>query len=132
MIFGIKVTKSNSVPSSLFLLYVPELLDIAKKQQPPLCLRYTEGAASLGISFGVRRNHVQEVQLRLCPPVTVLYQNLCAKSWEFDEAFVNSSQRPPGHSGAFMLSTMLIALTWRRMIKHIASANTIVSTTLYR
>ena len=39
---------------------------------------------------------------------------------------------PRYHSGAFMLSTMLIFFTWRRMTKQTTSVNSMVSATLSR
>ena len=60
--------------------------------------------------------------------VVLQYQIISAKLCFFYEAIMNFAH----HSGAFMLSTMLMRRTCRRMAKQTASVNTIVSTTASR
>ena len=69
----------------------------------------------------------------LAVSVTLRYQNIERKLFCFYEPFVNSSPLVClAHSGAFMLSTMLIFRTWRRMARQTISVKTKVSTTLYK
>ena len=65
--------------------------------------------------------------LRRSLPVILSYQRISAKVLCIRESFMNVS-----YSGAFMLSTILIFFTWRRMTKQTASVNNMVSATLSR
>ena len=69
-------------------------------------------------------------------PVTLEYQINTARICFFYEASMNCRKKraalPFLYSGAFMLSTMLMRLTWRRMTRHTAKLNSMVSTTLSR
>lgn len=69
--------------------------------------------------------------LRRSLPVILSYQRISAKVLCIRESFMNDGNFP-GHSGAFMLSTMLIFFTCRRMTKQTASVNSMVSATLNR
>lgn len=69
--------------------------------------------------------------LRRSLPVILSYQRISAKVLCIRESFMNDGNFP-GHSGAFMLSTMLMRRTCRRMTKQTASVNSMVSATLNR
>ena len=69
--------------------------------------------------------------LRRSLPVILSYQRISSKLLCFRESFMNDGNFP-GHSGAFMLSTMLMRRTCRRMTKQTASVNSMVSATLNR
>ena len=77
-------------------------------------------------------------QLRLCFSVSLCYQNFSAKPCSFYEGFVNVGKAVVKqasrelYSGAFMLSTMLMCRTWRRMAKHTTKVNSMVSAMLSR
>ena len=58
------------------------------------------------------------------PTKTPAFAALCAQRKRGDKAGF--------YSGAFMLSTMLICLTWRRMIRQTAKVKAMVSATLMR
>lgn len=76
-----------------------------------------------GIMLSRRRD------LRRSLPVILSYQRISAKVLCIRESFMNPDV---SYSGAFMLSTMLIFFTWRRMTKQTASVNSMVSATLSR
>ena len=62
-------------------------------------------------------------------PVILSYQRISAKVLCIRESFMNPDV---SYSGAFMLSTMLIFFTCRRMTKQTANVNSMVSATLSR
>ena len=76
-----------------------------------------------GIMLSRRRD------LRRSLPVILSYQRISAKVLCIRESFMNPDV---SYSGAFMLSTMLIFFTCRRMTKQTASVNSMVSATLSR
>ena len=67
-------------------------------------------------------------------PVPIQYQIISAKLCFFYEGTVNFGKvfLPAAHSGAFMLSTMLMRRTCRRMTKHTIRVNSMVSATASR
>lgn len=76
------------------------------------------------------------VQAVAAPPVgsIIIPKNFCESMlfiWSFYE-FTGSLPLSCCHSGAFMLSTMLICRTCRRMAKHTTKVNSIVNATASR
>lgn len=69
--------------------------------------------------------------LRRSLPVILSYQRISAKVLCIRESFMNDGNFP-GHSGAFMLSTMLMRRTCRRMTKQTTRVKIMVSATLSR
>lgn len=63
-------------------------------------------------------------------PVILRYQIISAKLCFFYEVTVNSGKK--SYSGAFMLSTMLMRRTCRRMAKQTTKVNSMVSATASR
>lgn len=64
--------------------------------------------------------------LRRSRPVILSYQRISAKVLCIRESFMNPDV---SYSGAFMLSTMLMCLTWRRMPRQTTTVNSMVSAT---
>lgn len=64
--------------------------------------------------------------LRRSLPVILSYQRISAKVLCIRESFMNPDV---SYSGAFMLSTMLMCLTWRRMPRQTTTVNSMVSAT---
>ena len=64
--------------------------------------------------------------LRRSRPVSLSYQRISAKVLCIRESFMNPDV---SYSGAFMLSTMLIFFTWRRMTKQTTRVKIMVSAT---
>ena len=64
--------------------------------------------------------------LRRSRPVILSYQRISAKVLFIRESFMNPDV---SYSGAFMLSTMLIFFTWRRMTKQTTRVKIMVSAT---
>ena len=64
--------------------------------------------------------------LRRSLPVILSYQRISAKVLYIRESFMNPDV---SYSGAFMLSTMLIFFTWRRMTKQTTRVKIMVSAT---
>lgn len=64
--------------------------------------------------------------LRRSLPVILSYQRISAKVLCIRESFMNPDV---SYSGAFMLSTMLMRLTWRRMPRQTTTVNSMVSAT---
>lgn len=64
--------------------------------------------------------------LRRSLPVILSYQRISAKVLCIRESFMNPDV---SYSGAFMLSTMLMCFTWRRMPRQTTTVNSMVSAT---
>ena len=123
---------------------MPQMLQTERFKQntAPCLLRIRQGAVFFAV-FGLVKEESCYPFRRLRPRLSVAlsYQRISAKACYLYESFMNFPvlyrQRHPMplpcyHSGAFMLSTMLICRTCRRMAKQTTTVNSIVNATASR